>query len=483
MRMNRASTPKVYTPDRTSDPRLSRSVNALRRGAPQFQGAEVPEFSRRAVILPLKKIPELQPVSPRPRSFRNTWAFVLLLAVMVGVPISNQLLPEKSPDKLAMELTNSSNTAMIPLPEMPSRSRSKVVHRIQRGESLQRIFDRYGLATERLHPLFPLTSGAAKDIDLSTPLAPGSRVAITLDRHGALNALSFKPRLADGYLTFQERSGSLVPAFEVAPTLRADRVISGTVTASFGADAQRAGLPYESVDLLVDLFGDRIEFRRDFRKGDRFAILMGSEETANGSVPVVLAAAFDVGGKKHVAARYVGIDGKTRYFDDKGEQFGNTFLRYPLKFSRISSLFSDSRLHPVLKRRRPHLGVDFAAPVGTPVRSVADGKIVFSGYKGPNGNMVMIRHTDRLTTTYLHLSRISSGLRKGRTISKGETIGAVGCTGLCSGPHLHFGLFDRGKYVDPLHSKLPVADALGRGLAIDPIYLKNVLATLEHYLG
>ena len=119
-------------------------------------------------------------------------------------------------------------------------------------------------------------------------------------------------------------------------------------------------------------------------------------------------------------------------------------MRYPVKFSRISSTFSDSRLHPVIGKRRAHQGVDFAAPTGTPVRVIGDGKVVAAGYGRANGNYVTVAHSNGYQSTYLHLSRIAGGIRAGRRIGRGETIGAVGATGLATGPHLHFGVFKMG---------------------------------------
>jgi len=150
--------------------------------------------------------------------------------------------------------------------------------------------------------------------------------------------------------------------------------------------------------------------------------------------------------------RHVGRDGRARYFDEKGKTGGGGFLRYPLKFSRISSVFSDSRFHPVLQRWRPHNGVDFAAPIGTPVRSVGDGIITHAGYNGAGGLTVKIKHSDRYTTAYLHLSQVERGLRTGMRISRGDQIGRVGMSGRSTGPHLHFSLYDDGKYVDPFKS-------------------------------
>jgi murein DD-endopeptidase MepM/ murein hydrolase activator NlpD len=148
-----------------------------------------------------------------------------------------------------------------------------------------------------------------------------------------------------------------------------------------------------------------------------------------------------------------------------------------VRFSRISSQFSKSRFHPVLKRRRAHNGVDFAAPIGTPVRSVADGVIVSAGYAGGSGNMVKIKHGARWQTAYLHLHRISKGIRKGLKVTRGQVIGSVGKTGLATGPHLHYSLYDRGRYVDPMKTQLPKMP--GKYDPIPESKLKKAILKLE----
>jgi murein DD-endopeptidase MepM/ murein hydrolase activator NlpD len=187
----------------------------------------------------------------------------------------------------------------------------------------------------------------------------------------------------------------------------------------------------------------------------------------------IQAASITSDGKMFVAIRHVGKDGKARYYNEKGEPLGSFFLRYPLQFTRISSTFSTARFHPVLKIRRPHNGVDFAAPIGTPVRSVADGVIAVAAYRGGSGKMVQIKHGSRWQTAYLHLSKIASHLRPGVRVSRGEVIGNVGTTGLSTGPHLHFSLYDNGRYVDPMNAKLPKMPAQ------EPIPTSYLEATLK----
>ncbi len=148
-------------------------------------------------------------------------------------------------------------------------------------------------------------------------------------------------------------------------------------------------------------------------------------------------------------------DSLVSFFDDKGQSLRKAFLKAPLRFSRISSRFSNSRMHPVLKIRRPHHGVDYAAPVGTPVYSIGDGVVVQTGYNGGAGNMVKIKHNSVYSTAYLHLKGYAGGIRKGVYVKQGEVIGFVGSSGLSTGPHLDFRFYKNGSPVDPLKVEAP----------------------------
>ncbi len=236
-----------------------------------------------------------------------------------------------------------------------------------------------------------------------------------------------------------------------------ERKVSGTIHSSLVSSANAQDIPYSVIDDFVDLFGERVEFNKDLQPGDTFTIVFEEKVTDGGEivdVGVIKSASLRIRGQMFAVVRDVQKDGTARYFNEKGQIPTKGFLRYPVQYTRISSMFSKARFHPVLKVKRPHHGVDFSAPVGTPVRSVGEGTVVFAGYSPSAGNMVRIAHGQRYTTEYMHLSKISKGLRKGSHVDRGVVIGAVGSTGLSSGPHLHYGLFDKGKYIDPMRAKI-----------------------------
>ncbi len=161
------------------------------------------------------------------------------------------------------------------------------------------------------------------------------------------------------------------------------------------------------------------------------------------------------------------------YFDEEAQSLRRTFLKAPLRFSRISSRFSYSRMHPILKYRRPHLGVDYAAPYGTPVQAIGDGTVISVGYSGGAGHMVKIKHNGTYTTAYLHLLKYGPGIKKGVYVKQGDVIGYVGSTGLSTGPHLDFRFYKNGEAVDPLKVESPPAEP------IDSAYMKDYMLTVD----
>jgi len=244
------------------------------------------------------------------------------------------------------------------------------------------------------------------------------------------------------------RSGAEWSASVESIPWRVEQVtVSGVVRANLyeamdeavGDDILPQGARSELVWGLSEVYDWSVDFSRDIQPGDRFRALAERLVSSEGEVRYgrVLAARLDATGKALYAFRY--DDGeRPEFYDEKGLSMKREFLRAPLEYRRVSSRFSSSRLHPILGIRRAHAGTDFAAAYGTPVRAVADGTVGVSGYQGGLGNMVDLRHTGSVTTRYAHLSGFASGVRAGARVRQGETIGFVGCSGLCTGPHLHY---------------------------------------------
>jgi len=201
-----------------------------------------------------------------------------------------------------------------------------------------------------------------------------------------------------------------------------------------------------------------LDFNRDLRTGDRFEVLY-EDVTLDGRPAApgdVLAMAYENRGRRYEAYRY----GDGGYYDADGKPLRKMFLRSPLQFSRVTSRFSRRRFHPVLKVHRPHYGVDYGAPTGTPVRVTANGTIESTGWTKGGGNTVKVRHPNGYLTAYLHLSRYAKGLYKGKSVRQEEVIGYVGSTGLATGPHLDYRVRRNGRWIDPLSLPNEPADPI-----------------------
>jgi len=255
--------------------------------------------------------------------------------------------------------------------------------------------------------------------------------------------------------------------------------LEGLVTSSlFQAVSDVGGRPALAVG-IAEIFRWDVDFLRDLRQGDSFVVVV-DEQQIDGEFyryGTIFAARFINKDRAMNAVVYPDQEGRLGYYDLDGTPLRKMFLRSPLKFSRVTSRFSRSRFHPVLKRSMPHYGVDYGAPVGTPVQATADGVVTLVGRNGGGGNTVRLRHPNGYETNYLHLSRYGQGVRKGVRVTQGQVIGYVGSTGLSTGPHLDYRVRHNGGWINPLTiSSPPVkpleADRLQR-------FLGHALAVLD----
>jgi len=214
---------------------------------------------------------------------------------------------------------------------------------------------------------------------------------------------------------------------------------------------------------LAEIYAWTVDFTRDIRSGDRFQILLERDVSSVGEVRFgrVLAADLTIMGRQLPAFRYVHADNSLAYYDAGGLSLRRAFMRYPVRFRRISSRFSSARNHPVLGITRKHPGIDYAADVGTSVLATADGVVLRVGWAGGYGRLVEIRHKNGITTRYAHLSGFAKGMRAGNRVSQGQTIGYVGMTGLANGPHLHYEFRDHGQPRNPLAVDYGNGDPIG----------------------
>jgi murein DD-endopeptidase MepM/ murein hydrolase activator NlpD len=252
------------------------------------------------------------------------------------------------------------------------------------------------------------------------------------------------------------------------PMVTQIKTASGVITSSLYKDMAAQALNIKLTHDLSEIYQWTIDFF-DIKKGDKFKVVYEEFFVHGKSIGTgrIFAAQFTHAKEDYYAFSYT-QDNEDRFFDENGKSMKTAFLKAPLKFNRISSMFSESRFHPVLKIRRPHHGVDYAAPTGTPVYSIGDGTIIAKAYQpAGGGNYLKIKHNATYVTSYMHLKGFASGIGVGTHVKQGQTIGYVGATGLASGPHLDFRVFQNGTAIDPLSLKSPKSDPLNPNLMKD----------------
>ena len=344
---------------------------------------------------------------------------------------------------------------------MPSRFIQ--TEKIRRGETLASLLARLG-ANDQEFMVFVRKDSVAKKI---MQLQSGRTVQAEVDENGRI--LKFNYRLAPsqakpGALTVSAvkiavtRTGSSLSAEQT--TINIEKRIetrSAEVHTNFFAATDAAGIPDSIAIRLADILGSELDFRRDIRRGDKLRVVYEALTEEGGlEAPIagrILAVELTAKGKRHDA---VWFDKNREYFNFQGKSLNKAFLRNPLEFNRVSSGFTESRLHPVFKDWRAHKGVDFAAALGTKVKASGNGVIDFIGRQNGYGNVVIIKHHDKFTTLYAHLNDFTEGLKVGSKVSQGDVIGEVGRTGWATGPHLHYEFRIDGVPADPLGSELPL---------------------------
>jgi murein DD-endopeptidase MepM/ murein hydrolase activator NlpD len=240
--------------------------------------------------------------------------------------------------------------------------------------------------------------------------------------------------------------------------------VTGTIHGSLFESVIAAGERPELAMRLAEIFGWDLDFYTDTRPNDTFRIVVEKKKFSNGETAAygrILAAEYNNAGHPYRAVLFHDLNGHPAYFTPDGKAMKKAFLHSPLKFAAaITSHYSASRFHPILKEYRPHLGIDYAAPTGTPVQTIGEGRVSFAGRKGGAGNLIEIQHTNGYTTYYMHLSRVL--VRTGQHVEQGRTIGLVGMTGLATGPHLDFRIQQHGQFLNFERLGLPTADPVSK---------------------
>lgn len=254
---------------------------------------------------------------------------------------------------------------------------------------------------------------------------------------------------------------------------------SGVVTSSLWESAQKAKMDPNLISELADIFGWEVDFAREVRQNDRWRLTVEQKLVKGEAVGwgAILAAEYENQGTPFNAILFRLNGEEVGYFTPEGKSLRKMFLKSPIRYGRITSGFALKRFHPILQTNRAHLGVDYAAPIGTPIRAVGDGSITFADWSGGGGRVIKIRHNSTYQTAYKHLSGFAKGIRAGARVKQGQIIGYVGSTGLSTGPHLHYEFYQAGRFVDPLGKKFPSADP------IPQIHLAQFRAEAEQNLS
>lgn len=282
------------------------------------------------------------------------------------------------------------------------------------------------------------------------------------------------------YLVFDLRDSTQMRIYkESKPVELVERKVKGVIESSLWNAMIDKGLTPSLAMELSDIYAWTVDFF-GLQKGDYFKLVFIEEQIDKKSIGVkeIKFAVFNQQGKDYYAIPFEQKDGKMGYFDENGFGIKKAFLKAPLKFSRISSYFSNARMHPVLRIVRPHHGVDYAAPIGTAVMSIGNGVVIKKGYAGGAGHMIKVKHNATYTSSYMHLSKYANGIREGARVSQGQVIGYVGSSGLSSGPHLDFRIYQNSKPVNPLKIVSPPSDPIDKKRMPEYIKLRDSVITI-----
>jgi len=346
-------------------------------------------------------------------------------------------------------------------PQVSAASQATVTYRVRSGDTIAGILHRHGVPSAAVidagrehYDLARINSGRTLRVGYTRGVDHATSVGYPMDSDGDNTLLVAWDAVAGAWTASVEQV-----QYEQRLESRRFRIESSLWNAALAA-----GLRPIDVVRLAEIFQWDIDFNTELMAGDTFTMVadglfLEGELQKLGDIHAVQLQSDD---DPLIAIRHLGVDGNVGYFDPDGKARRKPFLRSPLAFSRVSSGFAPrGRLHPVTGRRRPHNGTDFAAPTGTPVRSVGNGVVTSAGRAGGYGLLVRIRHDGGYESGYAHLSKIL--VRKGQRVGQGDTIGKVGSTGLSTGPHCHYELKINGGYINPLTAKLPVSVPLPSG--------------------
>jgi murein DD-endopeptidase MepM/ murein hydrolase activator NlpD len=325
--------------------------------------------------------------------------------------------------------------------------------KIKRNQFLGDILQQYNVPANIIHQISQISRKVFDPRDIK----PNKKYTLICNQDSLTQAKAFvyEPNAID-YIVLRF-GDSLSVNIGQRDVITVEKSVSGVINSNLSSTMEELGMPADLTNRFVDIFGWQVDFQR-LQVGDKFKLIYEEQQVEGVTIGVskINGIYFEHFDQPYYAFPFDQGDG-IDYFDEDGKSLRKALLKYPIQFTRISSRFNRNRFHPVQKRYKAHLGTDFAAPTGTPIRSVGDGIVLEARYKSNNGNYVKIRHNATYTTQYLHMSKIASGIRPGVKVKQDQTIGYVGSTGLATGPHLCYRFWKNGVQVDALRAELPAS--------------------------
>lgn len=388
--------------------------------------------------------------------------FLVITLLAIGVVVVNKFYLAPLVQERALVDTLSTYVAEVREPNliygMVVDNYTVIEDKIKRNERLGDILEAYNVPANIIHQVSQLS----RNVFDVRKIAPNKKYTLICNQDSLKTAkvLVYEPNLID-YIVFRFEDTLWVDVCKKDVVIL-EKSIAGEIRSNLSETIEELGISHELTNKFVDIFGWQVDFQR-LQKGDKFKLIYEEAQVEGVSVGIkqINGIYFEHSGSPYYAFPFdqgEGVD----YFDEEGNSLRKALLKYPIEFTRISSRYTMNRFHPVQKRWKAHLGTDFAAPTGTPIRSVGDGIIEEAQYKSNNGNYVKIRHNGTYTTQYLHMSRIAEGVRAGTKVRQGQTIGFVGSTGLATGPHLCYRFWRNGVQVDALRVELPPSQPVNK---------------------
>jgi murein DD-endopeptidase MepM/ murein hydrolase activator NlpD len=329
---------------------------------------------------------------------------------------------------------------------------SRVAVKLRHGDTLMSVLKRFGIAPPSAHALIAKVKPFVNPKRIQT----GDQVHVVLNP-GDRTVEGLELVVNDDLVRVTATDNGWLAEREEIPFVRETRVIRGAIKGSLYESGIEAGLSPQHILELAKIFEYDIDFFSDFQPQNAFRVIIEDLRYADGrrAMGRVLAAELEASADHFDAFYYLDKDGNADYYSRKGEALRRSFLRAPLSYARISSPFNRNRMHPIFRKVRPHLAIDYAAPSGSPVVAIGRGRVEFVGWRNGYGNVVDIRHAGNYVSRYAHFSRFAAKLRKGQAVEAGEVIGYVGQTGHATGPHLHFEFLRGGTKINFLDLRIP----------------------------